>query len=238
MTSSHGSDRKSPPGPVKIYHFEKRPPRPPVPEERDGERIITQEFSMGLELSLQPDEEEAAPVSAPPGSPPPREPASQASGSPLRAQPVPRGPGRHPPAPFADGSIGASYVSGLLAERLAVAQKLFAQGHLTQARGMLEKLAALGVGGAALQTLLGTIYMAQGVLERAVASFNEALELDPSDLTARLYRGEIRLGWGDLLLAQEDLQYVLESGTAGSPIVQQARRLLQRLIELRERKRR
>jgi hypothetical protein len=221
---------------VKIYRFEKRTPRPQAPEGRERERI-TQEFSMGLQLSME-DDEDSAP-SSPAKAPPPREAAPPTPGSPLQALPVPRGgPARRPRAPFDDGSIGAAYVASLLAERLAVAQKLFTQGHLTQARSMLEKLAAMGVGGAALQTLLGTIYMAQGILERAVSSFNEALELDPSDLTARLYRGEIRLDWGELSQAQEDLQYVLESGTAGSPSVQQARRLLQRLIEQRDRKRR
>jgi tetratricopeptide (TPR) repeat protein len=89
-----------------------------------------------------------------------------------------------------------------------------------------------------VQTLLGTIYMAQGASERALACFDEALEDDPSDLSARFHRGEARLDLGDLLLAREDLDYVLESGTAGSPLVQQALRLLQRIDELKDRKRR
>ncbi len=60
----------------------------------------------------------------------------------------------------------------------------------------------------------------------------------PRRLSARLYRGEVRLEWGDLLLAEKDLQHVLDASTAGSPLVQQARRLLQRLNEQRNRRRR
>jgi tetratricopeptide (TPR) repeat protein len=132
----------------------------------------------------------------------------------------------------------ASTPSGLVSERLATARSLFSQGQLTQARGILEKLVARGVGGAASHSLLGTIYMAQGSLERALECFDEALARDAEDLSARLHRGEVRLQKGDLLLAQQDLQHVLEVGTAGSPLIEQARRLLQQLEEQRGRRRR
>jgi tetratricopeptide (TPR) repeat protein len=121
---------------------------------------------------------------------------------------------------------------------MATARSLFGQGQLTQARGILEKLVARGVGGAGAYSLLGTIYMAQGSLERALECFEDALARDADDLTARLHRGEVRLQKGDLLLAQQDLQHVLELGTAGSPLIEQARRLLQQLEDQRSRRRR
>ncbi len=218
MTSSQGPDRKSPPGPVKIHYFEKKPgPRPGGP--------ITLEFEAPVyvrptlpEFSLQPPPEAAG------GH---QEAASaEERGSPTRGTPTaPAAPSR-PAAP-----------SGLVSERMATAQSLFAQGQLTQARGILEKLVARGVGGAAAYSLLGTIYMAQGSLERALESLDEALARDGEDLSARLHRGEVRLQKGDLLLAQQDLQHVLEIGTAGSPLIEQARRLLLQLEAQRGRRR-
>jgi tetratricopeptide (TPR) repeat protein len=132
----------------------------------------------------------------------------------------------------------AATPSGLVSERLATARSLFSQGQLTQARGILEKLVARGVGGASAYSLLGTIHMAQGSLERALECFEEALVRDADDLSARLHRGEVRLQKGDLLLAQQDLLHVLEVGTAGSPLIEQARRLLQQLEDQRDRRRR
>jgi tetratricopeptide (TPR) repeat protein len=121
---------------------------------------------------------------------------------------------------------------------MATARSLFGQGQLTQARTILEKLVARGVGGAGAYSLLGTIYMAQGSQVRALECFEEALARDAEDLSARLHRGEVRLQNGDLLLAQQDFQHVLELGTAGSPLIEQARRLLQQLEDQRNRRRR
>jgi predicted Zn-dependent protease len=136
------------------------------------------------------------------------------------------------------GSPGPASLSGMVAEHLATARSLLTQGKPGKARVLLDKLVRMGVASASVHTLLGTIHLTQGATERALACFEKALELDPSDLSARLLRGEVRLNWGELPPAQEDLQYVLESGTAGSPLVQQAQQLLQRIRELKDRKRR
>ncbi|WP_049805140.1 tetratricopeptide repeat protein [Stigmatella aurantiaca] len=125
-----------------------------------------------------------------------------------------------------------------MSERLVAARRLIEEGKLDAARAVLERLVALGVAGASAHTLLGGIYLAQGVLDRALTCFEEALSREPADLSALISRGQVRLSLGDLRRAQEDLQVVLESGTAGSPLVQQARHLLERIGELRNRKRR
>jgi hypothetical protein len=226
----------------------------PVEPHRGGREVSRHDHPTLPEFSVEPLKGGAAAAppslksrsrhkeSAPParGAPPPLEPRGpdKASSPAARGVSSATAPESRRGDKASESLAGAGLSSGLLNERLATARQLFAQGQLTQARSMLEKLVSLGVGGAPVRTLLGTLYMAQGANERALACFEEALEEDPSDLSARLYRGEVRLGWGDLLLAQEDMDYVLESGTAGSPLVQQARRLLQRIDELRDGKRR
>jgi len=236
MTSSHKPDRKSPPGPVKIHYFEKEhAPRRGAPSRREPEDSPHERPTLP-EFSLEPRKGGAAAAGTPPQAPArAKERASPARGTPV-VPPAPRA-SEKASAP-ADGDLGDATPSGLVAERIATAQSLFSQGQFTQARGILEKLVARGVAGAAAHSLLGTIYMAQGVLERALECFDEALARDPEDLSARLHRGEVRLEWGDLMLAQQDLQHVLDAGTAGSPLVVQARRMLQQIDDQRSRRRR
>jgi Tfp pilus assembly protein PilF len=109
---------------------------------------------------------------------------------------------------------------------------------LEEARVVLERLVTLAVATGPVHTQLGAIYMAQGAMERALEHFEEALTRDPMDLMARMCRGEARLWRGDLRLAQEDLRSVLDGGTAGSPLLQRAQQLLQRIDEHQQRKRR
>ncbi|HYI00115.1 tetratricopeptide repeat protein [Hyalangium sp.] len=226
MTSSHGPGGKSPPGPVKIHRFEKKhEPRRGAAASREYEGSVHERPTLP-EFSLKPRQEGAAAPATTPREPP----RAKERGSPARGTPA-------VPTAAVEGSED-SPLSGLMAERMATARSLFAQGQLTQARGILEKLVARGVAGAAAHSLLGTIYMAQGTLERALECFEEALARDPEDLSVRLHRGEVRMEKGDLLLAQQDLQHVLDMGTAGSPLVQQARRLLQQIDDRRNRRRR
>lgn len=245
MTSSDGPDRKSPPGPVKIHRFEKPAPRGGDSEGRGHEdlahaRPTLPEFSLEPKASREPQE---LPAHARPTLPEfSIELGQGAAGGARPLQDPPRLKERAAPARGSSSPPAAApradTPSGLVSERLATARSLFSQGQLTQARGILEKLLARGVGGAAAHSLLGTIYMAQGSMDRALECFEEALARDAEELSARLHRGEIRLEKGDLLLAQQDLQHVLEVGTAGSPLIEQARRLLQQLEQQRGRRRR
>lgn len=246
MTSSQGPDRKSPPGPVKIHRFEKKQaPRDGASADGGHEdvahaRPTLPEFSLDPKASREPQELPAhARPTLPEFSIELRQGAAGGAG-PLQDPPrlKERGaPARGTPSGAAAASR-ASTPSGLVSERLATARSLFSQGQLTQARAILEKLVSRGVGGAASHSLLGTIHMAQGSLDRALECFEEALARDAEELSARLHRGEVRLQKGDLLLAQQDLQHVLEVGTAGSPLIEQARRLLQQLEQQRDRRRR
>jgi hypothetical protein len=252
MTSSTGRRGKSPPGPVKVHHFEKRAaprasPAPREPEAPPHAHPTLPEMALHSRPTLPEIPLHAHPTLPefslhPPGEipavPPPSPRAPPEAATPSRRKRAPAAPEARSRkgAPPADASEGAS-ASGV-SERLSSARRLIAEGKLDAARSVLERLVALGVAGAPVQTLLGGIYLAQGALDRALACFEEALTRDPSDLAALLSRGQIRLSLGELRRAQEDLQTVLESGMAGSPLVEQARQLLARVSELRNRKRR
>jgi predicted Zn-dependent protease len=237
MTSSPGRRGKSPPGPVKIHHFEKRSAPRASPAAREPEvpshaHPTLPEMALHThptlpELSLQ------LPAAPPPPAPPAEE--ALAASRRKRAPGAPEARSRKGGSP--GGATEGASASGV-SERLAAARRLITEGKQDAARGVLERLVALGVAGAPAQTLLGGIYLAQGALDRALACFEEALAKDPSDLAALMSRGQVRLSLGELRRAQEDLQAVLEAGMAGSPLVQQAQQFLERIGELRNRKRR
>lgn len=232
MASSQGSGRKSPPAPVKIYHFKKRAPRPQrdLNPGRDGGRVT-------LELERPPFPE--LPIEEPP---------EQAEDEPARPEPPPK-PAERPRRDAEGRASRKSRASrraeadeeepppGSVAERLNTSRRLVAESRLDEASVILERLVTLGVASGPVHTELGAIYMAQGATERALERFEDALALEPMDLFARVCRGEARLWRGDLRLAQEDLQRVLDVGTAGSPLVERAQHLLQRVDEQGERKR-
>jgi hypothetical protein len=286
MANSQGSDRKPPPAPVKIHHFDKRAPRPEpgreggsfaptVPEMRSvAEHPTLLEMRSAAEhptlpemrlvpprfggAAIEPSPLAPLPKTEPPppasraeppppaakAEPPPpaskAEPAPAARSAERRAARKPRAPaaGSTAAAPRAPASAEAEPPPGSVAERLAAARRLIEGDNLEEARTILERLVTMGVATGPVHTQLGAIYMAQGSTERALEHFEEALSRDSMDLMARVCRGEARLWRGDLRLAQEDLQRVLEAGTAGSPLVQRAQQLLQRIDEQRDRKRR
>jgi len=105
--------------------------------------------------------------------------------------------------------------------------QLFEQGRVEEARVIFEGLVSTGAHDAFPHTMLGTIYLAMGDQERALALFQAALELDPSDMAARVYRGEIRLSKGKMKLATEDLKRAVAKGDPSDPFVHRAQRLLQ-----------
>ncbi|MDY7225513.1 tetratricopeptide repeat protein [Hyalangium rubrum] len=246
---------------MKIHHFEKRAPRPKSRRERDEEELASARPTVP-ELALRPPRkggaaaDPAPPLPAPKAEPPA---AAQAAEPPPPVKPepppakveAPPAPKEAPEAPArASRKSRRSQASrapppsevepapGSVAERLATARRLFTEGKLDEARTVLERLVTLGVATAPVHTQLGAIYLAQGATERALERFEEAISKDPQELSSLLYRGEARLARGDLLLAQQDLQRVLEEGTAGSPLVQRAQQLLQVAEEQRDRKRR
>lgn len=102
----------------------------------------------------------------------------------------------------------------------------FERGDLETARRIFEHLVALEPAEAFPYTMLGTIFLALGQQDRALALFEAALGVDRKDLAARVYRGEVRLHRGRYKLAMDDLQRALDLGDAHDPFVDRAKRLL------------
>jgi tetratricopeptide (TPR) repeat protein len=118
-------------------------------------------------------------------------------------------------------------VSRQRAAELAVfGHKLFEDGRLDEARQVFEGLVATGLEDAFAHTMLGTIYLANKDRDRALALFEAALAIDPDDLAARVYRGEIRLAQGHARLALDDLKRVAAKGPKDDPFTDRAKRLL------------
>lgn len=113
-----------------------------------------------------------------------------------------------------------------VAERSVYGHRLFEEGKVEEARRVFEKLVALDVADPFPHSMLGTIYLALGEPERALALFQACLAIDPNDLAALTYRGEIRLNRGKLKPALGDLNRAVELGAADDPFVLRARRLL------------
>jgi tetratricopeptide (TPR) repeat protein len=100
-------------------------------------------------------------------------------------------------------------------------------GRIDEARQVFEQLVASGAQDAFPHTMLGTIYLAQKAPDHALALFESALAIDPHDLAARVYRGEIRLHRGDFNEALADLTWARDQGAKGDPFTDRARRLLE-----------
>jgi tetratricopeptide (TPR) repeat protein len=109
--------------------------------------------------------------------------------------------------------------------------QLFEWGRLQDARRVFEALVGLEGSDAWEHTMLGTVYLALGDESRALALFESGLELDPSDLAARVYRAEIRIKQGKLDAARRDLERVSRQGSADDPFVGRALKLRQILAE-------
>lgn len=122
-----------------------------------------------------------------------------------------------------------------LAEVSLFGHQLFEGGRLEEARVVFEGLVGLEVRDAFPYTMLGTIYLALGDQDRALALFEAALGIDRTDLAALVYRGEIRLNRGKLRPALDDLHRAVELGLGDDPFVDRAKRLLRLAQDLTRR---
>ncbi len=116
--------------------------------------------------------------------------------------------------------------------------QLFELGRVEEARVIFEGLVGTGAKDAFAHTMLGTIYLALKDQTRALSLFQIALDLDPTDVSALVYRGEIRLNRGKLKGALEDLTRALKIGAPEDPFVERASRLLRMAKALLKRARR
>ena len=114
----------------------------------------------------------------------------------------------------------------VVAEMCLKGHALFEAGKLEDARRVFEAVVAGGSNDAFPHTMLGTLYLALGDHGRALALFEAALALEPDDLAARVYRGEIQLARGRIKLAVEDLRAAQKLGPRTDPFVERAAKLL------------
>jgi tetratricopeptide (TPR) repeat protein len=112
------------------------------------------------------------------------------------------------------------------ADLMSLGHALFEAGRVSEARVVFEGLVAAGHRDAFCRTMLGVVCLAQKDLERALALFDEALAIDPSDLAALVYRGELRLKRKKPGKAVKDLERAVALGPADDPFVERAQRLL------------
>jgi tetratricopeptide (TPR) repeat protein len=124
------------------------------------------------------------------------------------------------------------------AEQALFGHRLFEKGRLAEARQVFERLVGRNIRDAFPHAMLGTIYLALGDQDRALALFEAALQLDPNEISSLVYRGEIRLNRGRLKQAMADLQRAVTLGLADNPFVQRAHRLIRVGQDLLRRQRR
>jgi len=113
-----------------------------------------------------------------------------------------------------------------LAEIALHGHQLFEMGRLEEARRVFEDLVGMEPRDSFPHTMLGTIYLALGDQDRALALFEAALQIDPGELSALVYRGEIRLNQGKVKPAMVDLNRAVTLGLGDDPFVDRARRLI------------
>lgn len=102
----------------------------------------------------------------------------------------------------------------------------FEAGRSAEARVIFESLVALGRRDPFAHTMLGTILLGAQSLDAALEQFEAALAIDPDDLAALVYRGEIRLSKKKVTRALEDLERAVKLGTGGDPFVGRAKKLM------------
>lgn len=115
-----------------------------------------------------------------------------------------------------------------VAELCLFGHHLFERGRLPEAKVVFEAIVQLGVDDAFPHTMLGTILLAQGEAKQALPLFESAIKLDPRDVAARVYRGEIRIHTGHLRAGLSDLRKAATMAPATDPFVTRARKLIDR----------
>ena len=112
------------------------------------------------------------------------------------------------------------------ADLTRLGHEAFEAGRAAEARVVFESLVALGRRDPFAHTMLGTILLGAHALDKAMEQFEAALEIDPDDLAALVYRGEIRLSRRKMARAIEDLERAVKLGAVTDPFVARARKLL------------
>lgn len=112
------------------------------------------------------------------------------------------------------------------ADLIRIGHEAFCAGRHADARTIFAALVALGSEDAFVHTMLGTIALAEGTSEQALEHFDAALELEPNDLSALVYRGEIRLSRKKYSRGMEDLERAVRLAPSTDPFVARAKKLI------------
>lgn len=112
------------------------------------------------------------------------------------------------------------------ADLTRLGHEAFVAGRADDARVVFESLVRLGRRDPFVHTMLGTTLLGAQALDLALEQFEAALAIDPDDLAALVYRGEIRLSRRKLSRATEDLERAVKVGPASDPFVARAKKLL------------
>jgi len=128
----------------------------------------------------------------------------------------------------ADGEALKKMTRKQIAQVCLFGHHLFEAGRLGEAKVVFEGVVGLGVEDAFPHTMLGTIYLAQGEAKAALPLFESAIKLDPRDVAAWVYRGEIRIHTGQTRAGLADLKKAAGMASATDPFVIRARKLIDR----------
>ncbi|AKF80765.1 hypothetical protein MFUL124B02_15595 [Myxococcus fulvus 124B02] len=119
-----------------------------------------------------------------------------------------------------------------LLERATQGFDLFQEGRFQESLALFEELAGMDGSEAYFQTALGACHLALENLDQAEAYFNRAIELDPSDLTPFVNRGEVHLRQGKVMEAARDFNHAVSLDPEGKdPLSDRARKLAAAALE-------
>lgn len=122
-----------------------------------------------------------------------------------------------------------------LSELAVLGHELFTRGRVSEAKAIFEGLVVSSENDAFSRTMLGTISLALGDLDRAMTLFEAALAIDPADVSALVYRGELKLEKKRAKAALVDLELALKLAEPTDPFYERAERLV-RLAKKAEKK--
>lgn len=122
-----------------------------------------------------------------------------------------------------------------LLERATQGFDLFQDGRFQESLAIFDELAARDGSEAYFQTALGACHLALENLDQAEAHFNRAIELDPTDLTPFVNRGEVHLRQGKVMEAARDFSHAVSlDPERKDPLSDRARKLAASALESAE----
>jgi Flp pilus assembly protein TadD len=107
----------------------------------------------------------------------------------------------------------------------------FRQGRLEEAATIFEGLVVVDSHNPYIQGMLGSIYQKQEQYELALVRYNNALVLNPADISALSNRGEIFLKLGKFQEAAQDLKQAIELDPAKEDGAANRARLLVSIVK-------